>query len=164
MLLLPVLNYLAVNVAYFGCKSHHGRLGVQRIHWSVQESETFALQVQINRSSSSTARANLPSPRSDALQQSALLLRALVCLKSIKSLLGSAAFCPHKMESGNVYKKIKLRVTLWELILYMRKVWFLCLKPQSELFLYVGWKTFFRTHNNPERSACRIVFNNAYCL
>lgn len=104
MLLRPVLNSLAVTVAYFGCKIHHGRLCVQHIHWSVQE--TCALQVQINRSSTLTAQVNLPLPRSGTPQRSALL-RAFLCLKSIKSLLCSANVHPCKMKSGNVFKQIK---------------------------------------------------------
>lgn len=82
---------------------------------------------------------NLPSQRSGTPRLSALLLRALVCLKSIKSLLRSAAFHPRKMKSEYVYKKIKRRVTLWEPSLFVRSVWdfFVC---------FVGCKPLSRTH------------------
>lgn len=96
---------------------------VQHIHWSAQEPETCALQVQINRSSRSTGQSEFTIAEVGTPRLSALLLRALVCLKSIKSLLCSAAFHPRKMKSGYVYKKIKRRVTLWEPSLFVRSVW-----------------------------------------
>lgn len=96
-----------------------------------------------------------------------------MCLKSTKSLLCAAAFRPRKMKSGNVYRKIKRRVTPRELKPICVSVCMICFAVETvrrrvicEFVSYVTSfsSTYTTALKRREQKMVFVIVNSVVCI